>query len=444
MSSRTANQMNIPVVERIVVINDDCVRSGGAASVMLESIEQLLSRDVPTTLITGDGGDNPDLIRSGVELITLNGRHILEGNRVGAALRGLYDPSLAAKVGEWIATRDTPGTIYHLHNWHKVLSPSVFVPLRNVASRLIISAHDYFLTCPNGGHYFFRQGIACNLSPMGPACLAASCDKRNYAHKLYRSARTAVRQIAFDLGKTPATVVVVHDGMIPLFELGGIDRRTMHVLRNPAMPWTSSRVAAERNRQFLFVGRLEEDKGVVLLARAARRSGVSLRIIGTGPLSHVLRRDFPEIELTGWKSRQEIAQLCLEARALIMPSRWRETFGLVALEAAMSGIPIIASRAALITEDLVRLQFAVPFASDDEVGLAQAMASLMEDDVGVARMSKRAFENARLLAPSPDTWGSELLSLYEYKLADAKRQTGKGLVPAKQHPPFTLTHDMRR
>jgi glycosyltransferase involved in cell wall biosynthesis len=436
--------MKTQAIERVVVINDDCIRSGGAAGVMLTSIEQLRSRDVPTTLITGDSGDNPDLVRLGVELIALKGRHILEGNRIGAALRGLYDPSMAARVGEWIATTDTPGTIYHLHNWHKVLSPSVFVPLRKVASRLIISAHDYFLTCPNGGHYFFRQGKACNLSPMGPACLAASCDKRNYAHKLYRTARTAVRQLAFGLGKTPATVLVVHDGMIPLFELGGIDRRTMHVLRNPAMPWTPLRVAAERNRQFLFVGRLEVDKGVLLLARAARRSGASLRIIGTGPLSQELRRDFPEIELTGWKSKQEIAELCKEARALIMPSRWRETFGLVALEAAMSGIPIIASRAALITDDLVRLQFAVPFPSDDEDALAGAMAALMKDDVGVAKMSKHAFENARFLAPSPETWCSELLSLYEHKLADAKRQTVELLQPEKQLSPFTLTHDMRR
>ena len=436
--------MKTQAIDRVVVINDDCIRSGGAASVMLTSIEQLRSRDVPTTLITGDNGDNPDLVRSGIELIALNGRHILEGNRVGAAVRGLYDPSVAARVGEWIASKDTPGTIYHLHNWHKVLSPSVFIPLQKVASRLIISAHDYFLTCPNGGYYFFRQGKACNLSPMGPACLAASCDKRNYVHKLYRSARTAVRQLAIDLGKTPATVLVVHDRMMPLFERGGIDRRTMHVLRNPAMPWTSSRVAAERNRQFLFVGRLEVDKGVLLLARAARRAGASLRIIGSGPLSHELRRDFPEVELMGWKSKQEIAQLCREARALIMPSRWRETFGLVALEAAMSGIPIIASRAALITDDLVRLQFAVPFESDDEVGLAQAMAALMNDDVGVARMSKRAFENARLLAPSPDTWGSELLSIYERKLADAKRQTVESPTPEKQPTRFTLTHDMRR
>jgi glycosyltransferase involved in cell wall biosynthesis len=437
------NQMKPQGIERVVVINDDCVRSGGAASVMLASVEQLRSRGVPVTLITGDSGDNSDLVRSGVELVALHGRHILEGNRVGAALRGLYDSSMAAGVQEWIATRDTPGTIYHLHNWHKVLSPAVFVPLQQVASRLVISAHDYFLTCPNGGYYFFRQGKACTLSPMRPACLAASCDKRNYAHKLYRSARTAVRQLAFDLGKTPATVLVVHDGMLPLLERGGIPRHTMRVLRNPAMPWTSSRVTAEKNRQFLFVGRLEVDKGVLLLARAARRAGVSLRVIGSGPLSHALGRDFPEIELMGWKSKQEIAELSSEARALIMPSRWRETFGLVALEAAMSGIPIVASRAALITDDLVRSQFAVPFEADNEVELAQAMATLAKDDVGVETMSRNAFEKARALAPSPEDWCGELLSLYERQLADAKRNLFDRSAPTP-FPPFSLTNDMRR
>jgi hypothetical protein len=59
-------------------------------------------------------------------------------------------------------------------------------------------------------------------------------------------------------------------------------------------------------------------------------------------------------------------------------------------------------------------------------------------------MSKHAFENAHFFAPSPEAWCSELLSLYEHKLADADRQTVDRLTPAKQPSPFSLTHDMRR
>lgn len=430
-------------IDRVVVISDDCVRSGGAASIMLSSLEQLRARGVPTTLITGDKGENPELQKMGVEVVALAGQHILDGSRISAAARGLYDYRTAAAIADWISKRDTPNTVYHLHNWHKVLSPSVFAPLRKVAPRLVMSAHDYFLTCPNGGQYNFRSGMPCNLAPLGAACLATSCDKRNYAHKLWRVARTAVRHAAFDMHSTPATVVVVHDGMIPLVENGGVNRAAIHVLRNPVTPWTATRVRAEQNRQFLFVGRLEVDKGVVLLARAARRAGAPMRIIGEGPLSDTLKAEFPELELTGWKSRPEIADLCREARAVIMPSRWRETFGLVALEAATSGIPVVASRAALITEDLARLQIAVPFEADDEQALATALQQLMADDALVAAMSERAFRDASQLAPSPEAWGESLLALYGQKIADARRPL-QHADAVDEHPRLTLSPDLKR
>lgn len=429
-------------IDRVVVISDDCVRSGGAAGIMLSSLEQLRARGVPTTLITGDRGENPELKEMGVEVVALAGQHILDGSRISAAARGLYDHRTAAAIADWIAKNDTPNTVYHLHNWHKVLSPSVFAPLRKVASRLVMSAHDYFLTCPNGGQYNFRTAAPCDLAPMGAACLASSCDKRNYAHKLWRVARTAVRHATFDMRNTPATVLVVHDGMIPLVENGGVNRSSIHVLRNPVTPWTASRVAAEKNRQFLFVGRLEVDKGVVLLARAARRAGAKIRVIGEGPLSESLKAQFPELALAGWKSRQEIAELCRDARAVIMPSRWRETFGLVALEAATSGIPVVASRAALITEDLARLQIAVPFDADNEQALAAALQQLLADDALVEAMSKRAYRDAAQLAPSPEAWGDSLLALYREKVSGARRLLQHARV-ADEHPRLALSPDLK-
>lgn len=411
-------------IERVVVINDDSVPSGGAASIMLASIRELRERNVPVTLVTGDDGSDPSLARMGVDVVSLGGQHILEGGRAGAALRGLYSRKTVRLLDEWIAANDTPGTVYHLHNWHKMLSSSVFVPLRSVAARLVLSAHDYFLACPNGGYFNFPLGQACELKPMSGACLASACDKRNYAHKLWRVARHAVRQLALDLSSTAATVLAVHEGMIPLLERGGIDRRAIRVVRNPVMPWRSDRVNAEHNHLFMFVGRLEEDKGVALLARAARRAGVPVRMVGTGPLAAAIKHGFPEIELTGWKPKDEIAELCREARALVMPSRWRETFGLVAIEAAMSGIPVIASRAALITDDLVRLGMGVDCAADDEVALARVMKDLAADDGPVARMSQRGFESARLLAPTPRDWGNDLIAIYQGKLSVARKPAG--------------------
>ncbi|MDG9415076.1 hypothetical protein OLF88_11515, partial [Streptococcus pneumoniae] len=80
----------------------------------------------------------------------------------------------------------------------------------------------------------------------------------------------------------PATVVAVHEGMRPYLARGGIGAERVAVLRNPVVPWRSERVRAERNREILYVGRLERNKGVDVVAAAAREAGLPLRIVGDG------------------------------------------------------------------------------------------------------------------------------------------------------------------
>jgi len=403
------------MLDRVVVINDDTTESGGAAAVALASVRLLREREVPVTVLSGDGG-SAALAQLGAETVALGGQHIMSGNRAAAALRGLYDASTGTALADWIAAHDTPGTVYHLHNWHKVLSPSVFRALRQIAARLLISAHDYFLICPNGGYFRYPQQTPCQLSPGSARCLAANCDRRHYGHKLWRVARHEVRRFLFDLTDTLADILVVHDGMVPHLTRAGVPRQRLRVLRNPVLPWRSSRVQAEGNRDVFYVGRVEEDKGVDLLARAARRAGARLRIIGTGSLATAIRRENPEAELLGWRSHDQLAQLAGDARIVVMPTRWRETFGLVAMEALLSGIPVIASRFSLISEEIVRHGFGLSCDPYDEAALADAIAALDHDDDRVREISCHAFAGARMLAPTAEQWCDDLLRIYKGKL----------------------------
>jgi glycosyltransferase involved in cell wall biosynthesis len=404
-------------LQRIVVISDDSVASGGAASIALASLRHLSRRGLPVTLLSGDEGSNPDLVRWGIDVVSLGGRHIIDGPRAVSAVNGLYDRTVCKSLSRWISLNDSPGTVYHLHNWHKFLSPSAFVPLRQVADRLIVSAHDYFLACPNGGYFHFPNQSICNLTPMSPACLAANCDKRHYGHKLWRVARHVMRQSLFRLRDTPSTMLAVHEGMLPFLERGGVDRKAIQVLRNPVTPWCSARVIAERNRAVVFVGRLELDKGADTLARATSNIQAPLKVIGDGPLAPAIRRMHPGAELLGRLSHSAVAELAKTARMVVLPTRVCETFGLVALEAAMSGIPVISSSSALITEELVGLGCGLACQADDHIGLSRQIDALLRDDATVASMSRRGFEAARHLAPTEDEWCSSLLQLYESKLS---------------------------
>ena len=411
--------MTDPVkLDRVVVINDDATERGGAAVIALTSARLLNARHIPVSILSGNADIDPELQAMGVEVEILGGRHILEGSRAAAAVRGLFDPTTQARLAEWIAANDTPGTVYHLHNWHKVLSPSVFHVLRRVAHRLVISAHDYFLVCPTGGYFHYSKRAACELAPGSWRCLAAACDRRHYAHKLWRVARHWTRQCLIDLNGSGATVLAVHDAMVPALTRAGLAARDIRVLRNPVTPWSRTRVMAEQNREVFFVGRLDGDKGADLLARAARRAGAALRIVGDGPLAASIARDNPDAQLLGWRTRDQITQLIAGARLVVSPTRCRETFGLVALEALMSGIPVVLSRFFPISDEIVRRDFGLVCDPFDEATLVAGIAELLQDDRRVRRMSLRCFAEARALAPTPEQWCDELVALYRSRIGD--------------------------
>jgi glycosyltransferase involved in cell wall biosynthesis len=318
---------------------------------------------------------------------------------------------VSAFLGDWIAHHDTPATVYHLHNWHKYLSPAVFTALAPVVERLVMTLHDYFLVCPNGSFAHFPRGRPCDLEPMTARCLCSACDKRHYGHKLWRVARHLTRQAVIDLATTRATLVAVHGASLDLMRRGGVSADRIRVLHNPVEPWCLQRVEAERNHEVFFVGRLEKDKGADVLVRACERLGANVTLIGSGPLGPVLegRRG---TRLLGQRTRSEIAGLVRAARMLVIPSRWRETFGLVALEAAMSGIPVIVSDLVPFSADLQRIGAGVVWRSSDEVSLETEISRLASDDAAIGEMSRRGFTEARSLAPTPDAWCTALLALY--------------------------------
>jgi glycosyltransferase involved in cell wall biosynthesis len=426
--------MTDPVgIDRVVVINDDAAERGGAAAIALLSARQLIARDIAVTFLSGSADIDPDLEASGVKVGVLGGRHILDGSRGAAAARGIFNPTTQTRLAQWIAAYDTPSTVYHLHNWHKALSPSVFSALRRVAHRLVISAHDYFLACPNGGYFIYPQHAACELVPGSWRCIATACDRRHYAHKLWRVARHWTRQRMLDLNESGAIVLAVHQAMVPLLGRGGIDESRISVLRNPVIPWRRTRVKAEQNRHVFFIGRLDGDKGADLLARAARHAGAPLRIVGDGPLAATIARDNPDAELLGWQTRDQIANLIESARMVVSPTLSRETFGLVPLEALMSGVPVVLSRLFPTSDELSRLDLGVVCDPLNERTLAAAITELLHDDRRVREMSVRGFAEARMFAPTPEQWCDKLVTLYRRRLDDssARRSTAETWSPRR-------------
>lgn len=155
---------------------------------------------------------------------------------------------------------------------------------------------------------------------------------------------------------------------------------------------------------FLVVTELVRHKRVELALLAARRAGVEIRVVGTGPDRERLEAGYggrgSPVRFLGRVGDEELAGLYASARAFVLPSV--EEFGIAAVEAQAAGRPVVAVAAGGALETVVDGETGVLVEPDDAEQLARAMRETEFDRFEPARIvananrfSKRAFQ-ARL------------------------------------------------
>jgi glycosyltransferase involved in cell wall biosynthesis len=147
---------------------------------------------------------------------------------------------------------------------------------------------------------------------------------------------------------------------------------------------------ADKEDVLLWIGRMSPDKGPHRAIAAARAAG--MRLVLAGPVQPGQEAYFAEqvepalgdgVEYVGEADADRKRDLYGRARALLMPIRWPEPFGLVMVEALACGTPVIAfpeGSAPEVVED-GRTGFIV----EDEDAMAEAVGRLDELDPAACR-----------------------------------------------------------
>jgi glycosyltransferase involved in cell wall biosynthesis len=402
---------------RVVIINDFSTPfGGGASSLACLLAQQLERRQIPVTFFSGDKLSDTKPCR---DTIGVGGEALVRKGKADAFVTGLYDRGAYRALRTLIETSDTPDTVYHVHGISQTLSPSVLHALAKVRARTILHAHDFFLPCPNGGFANYQTSTICQKTPLSMSCLTTQCDKRNAAQKAWRVVRQSIRERVFPIRGAAARIITIHEGMRPFFARAGIRQELLQTIRNPVEPVFTPETPPSpwKNKNFFFIGRIEPEKGYDLAAEAARRAGVLMQFIGEGVGRPVLEQQYPEAVCHGWKDRDGIRKLLASARAVVVASRLPEPFGLVAIEAAAGGIPVIAPRSALLAPELERIGCGAAFKDNDAVSLAQLMSEFAGNDEAIRQMSVNGLQHAMSLANSTDSWTDALLKTYHSVLA---------------------------
>jgi glycosyltransferase involved in cell wall biosynthesis len=354
---------------RIAVLNDIAAQPGGGTVVAEACVTALADRGYDVTYVTGEASLRP-LPAPHINLGLVDIRQRRDIGRIAAAV---WNPAAAAGVECALAAFDPADSIILLHQWTRIFSPSVFAVLRPF--RTLVWAHNYFLGCPNGAYYHFGKRQPCRLQPLSLACTSSGCDAEGAAQHLLRDIRTRVQGRQLDQINR-LEIVCVSDGQAQRYGnlLSAGARR--HVLDNPA---TIVRVPSVVRRGLLYVGRLTFEKGVIELATAAAAAGLALHVVGDGPAAAAMRTAHPTATFEAWTSPEIVRQRMAAAAALVMPSLWPETSGLVAFESLGQGTPVLVSDRACIADWLVTAGLGLACDPGDPIALREMLKAVGRD-----------------------------------------------------------------
>ncbi len=149
----------------------------------------------------------------------------------------------------------------------------------------------------------------------------------------------------------------------------------------------------------LFVGGDYRLKGLVPLLEATRRVSGEIRVLAVGvkpdaDLARLIRREGLQQLVTFLEHATDVASLYAAADCFALPTRY-DTFSLATLEAMASGLPVIVSRAAGVTEILSSDRDCLILEDPNDVGLlAQHITRLMQDETLRSRLGVEARNTA--------------------------------------------------
>jgi glycosyltransferase involved in cell wall biosynthesis len=268
-------------------------------------------------------------------------------DKVGVPLRVPYNRTARADMLARIdAVRPD---VVHVHNTFPLMSPAVLDACTTAGVPVVATLHNYTQVCPTGTLY--RDGGICT-DCVGRSPLPA------VRHGCYRGSSAATVPVALSLLTNRRRW---WSSVSRFFCISAAQRDTLVAAGMPAellsvkynfVPDAGTRRTGPGS-YLLYLGRLAEEKGLRLLMAAweQARPGVPLVIAGAGPLEAEVAAwaaGRPDVRYVGLVDRAAGRTLVADAVAVVAPSVWLETFGLVVVEAAAAGVPaVVAGHGAL-------------------------------------------------------------------------------------------------
>lgn len=374
------------MLKNIVIINDFAHINGGAGKVAINSAIGLKKLGYSVIFFSAVEPVDTALKDSGVKIICLGQKDILsESNRLKAVKQGIWNKHAKEEFQKLLSGYNPNETIVHFHAWIKAISPAILQPVAKSGFKIVITLHDYFLFCPNGGFFNYQTLKICNKKASSVDCLLCNCDVRSYPQKIWRYLRQMVQwKVLKNIEKKNINIIYIsklnRDVSTPY--LKDIVNK-WYFVQNPIEINKQTVVNIQNNKKYLFIARLSSEKGIDLFCKAMKDLHLKGIVLGDGYLKEKLQKEYPEVEFKGWVTGQTKYDLIRQGKALVFPSLWYEGAPLTIIEMKSYGIPCIVPDKCSASEEVVNGETGLIFKSGDIVSLEAAIIKYEKSNINV-------------------------------------------------------------
>lgn len=360
--------------KNVIILSDFSNINGGQAKVAIDTARLLADSGINVVFFAACGTPDQALHHPRINIVLLNQFDVLsDKNRARAMRQGIWNTEARQRLKHLCSTLSADDTVIHCHGYAKALSPSIGPSLTSDDIATVYTMHEYFLACPNGGFYDYQKGEICDRRALGVSCLTTNCDVRRPLHKAWRVARQLATWGPGRMPRHLSDIIYISRTQLRAMAPYISASTTLHHLPNPVQIPDLPPVSTHENEIYLFIGRLNPEKGGQLFARAAKLAGVRAVFVGDGIEAEEIRSANPNAEIIGWQSPAEVQRWIGRARALVFPSLWYECQPLVPLEAIGRGVPVIAGRWTAAAESIESGKTGLIFDEPSPECLAEAL-----------------------------------------------------------------------
>lgn len=283
--------------------------------------------------------------------------------------------------------------VVHLNNFTYQITPSVILELakwqkeKNQKCKIVFTAHDYNLICPNHmlNNPNTRENCEKCLGGYFINCLRGKCIHGNTAKSVVGMAEGYYWKWRGTY-KYIDTIICCSEFMKTKMDTNLLFKGKTVTLHNfiDKVEW----LEVEKKEYVLYFGRFSKEKGIDTLIESCKElSDIPFIFAGAGPLEDKIN-DVRNIKNVGFQTDAALEQLIRKARFTVYPSEWYENCPFSVMESQMYGTPVLGANIGGIPELIQVGKTGELFKAGDKADLQKKIQMLWTNKDRTTKYSK--------------------------------------------------------